>query len=61
MIVRYRMPDMSKCPDNMPGKWTEKWDEFIENNPNASASDVYRFGGKLMDEYGLSHFELGPY
>jgi hypothetical protein len=45
----------------MPGKWTEKWDEFIENNPNASASDVYRFGGKLMDEYGLSHFELGPY
>jgi hypothetical protein len=31
------------------------------SNPNASAKDVYQFGGRLMDEYGLSGLPIRRY
>jgi len=42
-------------------KWNQKWMEWINNNPNATAKDIYQFAGKMMDEYGLSGFKIHPY
>jgi hypothetical protein len=46
---------------NMPGGWNSRWAEFIEKNPNPTLKEVYQFGGKLLDEYGLSHIPIVPY
>jgi hypothetical protein len=46
---------------NMPGGWNARWAEFIDKNPNATAAKIYQFGGKLMDEFGLSHLPIAPY
>ena len=43
------------------GGWNPKWKEFIDNNPNATAKEVYQFAGKMMDEFGLSGYEIHPY
>lgn len=43
------------------GGWNQKWMEFIDNNPNATAKDIYQFAGKMMDDYGLSGYEIHPY
>ena len=43
------------------GGWNRKWIEFIDNNPNATAKDIYQFAGKMMDDYGLSRFNIHPY
>jgi hypothetical protein len=45
----------------MPGRWNARWADFISNNPNATAHEVYQFGGQLMDEYGLSGLPIVPY
>jgi RHS repeat-associated protein len=44
-----------------PGRYNQRWAEFIEANPNATAKDIYQFGGRLMDEYGLSGLQIVPY
>jgi RHS repeat-associated protein len=46
---------------NMPGKWNGRWADFINSHPNATSMDVFQFGGKLMDEFGLSGLPIGPY
>jgi Predicted lipoprotein of unknown function (DUF2380) len=43
------------------GKWNQKWMEFIDNNPNATAKDIYQNAGKMMDDYGLSSYPIHPY
>ncbi len=43
------------------GGWNPRWKEFIDNNPDATAKEVYQFAGNLMDEYGLSGYEIHPY
>ena len=43
------------------GKWNQKWMGFIDNNPNATAKDIYQFTGKMMDDYGLSGYPIHPY
>ncbi len=43
------------------GKWNQMWMDFIDNNPNATAEDIYRFAGKMMDDYGLSGLRIHPY
>jgi hypothetical protein len=45
----------------MPGFWNQAWRNFIEGNPGAIAKDLYQFGGRLMDEFGLSGKEIHPY
>jgi len=40
--------------EGLPGRYNARWRELIAGNPNALAKDVYHFGGRLMDEYGLS-------
>jgi Predicted lipoprotein of unknown function (DUF2380) len=45
----------------MPGGWNSQWRNFIANNPNASASEVYQQAGKMMDQYGLSGLPIHPY
>lgn len=45
----------------MPGRWNDRWRNFIENNPNASQREIYQFGGRLMDEYGLTNYRIHPY
>jgi hypothetical protein len=45
----------------LPGKWNKRWLTFIEENPNASTSEIYQFGGKLMDEYKLNNLHLHEY
>lgn len=45
----------------MPGRWNQRWGEFFDANPNATAKDIYQHGGQLMDEYGLSGLPIHPY
>jgi len=47
--------------DGLPGGWNARWREFIGENPNASATEIYQHGGRLMDEYGLSGQPIRPY
>lgn len=46
---------------NMPGSWKKTWQQFIDNNPNASTKDVYQQLGKMMDEFGLNSSRIHPY
>lgn len=43
------------------GQWNKKWMDFIDNNPNATAKDIYQFTGKMMDDYGLNGYQIHPY
>jgi len=43
------------------GKWNPKWMEFIDNNPSATAKDIYQFAGQMMDDYGLNKFKIHPW
>ncbi len=45
----------------MPGRWNQAWQGFIEANPEATAIDIYQFGGKAMDEFGLSGYPIRSY
>lgn len=45
----------------MPGRWNQRWKEWMLKNPKATATEIYQFGGKLMDEYGLSHLPIVPW
>jgi RHS repeat-associated protein len=38
---------------DLPGGWNDMWGKFIENNPNATQSDVFNFGRAMMDRYDL--------
>ena len=44
-----------------PGRFNQRWEDFIETNPNATAREVYQFGGTLMDDFGLSNLPVVPY
>jgi RHS repeat-associated protein len=46
---------------NLPGGWNSQWGEFIANNPNASAPQVYQQAGKMMDQYGLNDLPMHRY
>ena len=46
---------------SMPGRWNPRWAKFIQEHPDATAKDIYQFGGKLLDEYGLSHLPIVHY
>ena len=43
------------------GKWNQKWMDWIDGNPGATAKDVYQFAGKMMDEHGLSGLSIHAY
>jgi hypothetical protein len=45
----------------MPGGWNQRWSEFIANNPNATAAEIFRQAGKMMDDYDLSDEPIHPY
>lgn len=44
-----------------PGGWNRRWQDFIQDNPNASAREVYQHAGRLMDEFGLRDLPIVPY
>jgi hypothetical protein len=46
---------------SMPGGWNARWAGFIEANPSATATQIYQFAGRLMDEFGLNHLPIVPY
>ncbi|WP_197360018.1 DUF2380 domain-containing protein [Ralstonia solanacearum] len=46
---------------NMPGKWNQQWADWISRNPNATASDIYRQLGSMMDRYNLNGLTIHPY
>jgi RHS repeat-associated protein len=46
---------------SMPGRWNSRWADFIANNPNASQVEIYKFGGSLMEEFGINHIPIHPY
>jgi RHS repeat-associated protein len=41
--------------------WTTSWKRWIDANPNATTKEVYQFGGRMMDEFGVGHVPLVPY
>jgi hypothetical protein len=46
---------------NMPGRWNSVWAQWIEKNPNATATEVYQQLGTMMDRFGLGHLPINPY
>ncbi len=32
--------------------------EFIDNNPNTTAKDIYQFAGKMLEDYGLTSYTM---
>ncbi len=46
---------------DLPGGWNQRWADFIKNNPNATAKDVYQQVGRMMDEFHLSDMAIHPY
>jgi hypothetical protein len=45
----------------LPGRWNALWRTFIQQNPNATAEEVYKHAGELMDQFGLNHLPIVPY
>jgi len=45
----------------LPGGWNKKWRSFIEENPSVSREDIYKFAGRLMDEYKLNDLQIHGY
>ena len=43
------------------GGWNIRWIEWIDSHPEATPKDVFQFAGQMMDEYGLSGYEIHPY
>ena len=43
------------------GRYNQQWGEFFANNPNPTTKEVFQFGGRLMDEYGLNNFPIIRY
>jgi hypothetical protein len=43
------------------GKWNQRWMDWIDANPDATAKDIFQFAGKMMDEFGLSGLKIHPY
>jgi hypothetical protein len=43
--------------------WNESWGTFINQNPNASASEITAQASSMLQEYGLDQYILGtsPY
>ena len=38
--------------------WTAQWEKWIDANPDATNNEVYQKAGQMMDDYGLSDFEI---
>jgi intein/homing endonuclease len=47
--------------EDMPGKWNDRWSEFMEAKPNATQQEVLDFGNSLLKEYGLDGIKFEPY
>lgn len=45
----------------LPGRWNQRWMEFVRENPRATLKEIYQFAGQLMDEFGLSGLPIVPY
>ncbi len=43
------------------GNWNPLWMEWIDTHPNATAKDIFQFAGKMMDDFGLSGYEIHPF
>ncbi|MBQ5473157.1 MAG: DUF2380 domain-containing protein, partial [Lachnospiraceae bacterium] len=43
------------------GDWNPLWMEWIDNHPDATAKDIFQFAGKMMDDFGLSGYEIHPF
>ncbi len=41
--------------------WTTTWKRWIDDNPNATIKDAFQQGGKMMDDYGISHLDIISY
>ena len=45
----------------MPGKWNQLWEDFIEQNPNASPSEIFYHAESLLKRFGLEHLPFVKY
>ena len=41
--------------------WNQKWKDWIDANPNATAKEVYQFAGQLMDKAGIASQPITAY
>jgi hypothetical protein len=46
---------------NMPGRWNQQWADWINNNPNATAADIYQQLGLMMSRYNINGLPIHPY
>ena len=45
----------------MPGKWNQKWGQWIDVNPNATTTETFKKAGQMMDDFGINHLKIHPY
>jgi RHS repeat-associated protein len=46
---------------NMPGRWNQEWERWIDKNPGANYREVYQQLGVMMDRFGLSGLPIKPF
>lgn len=46
---------------NLPGRWNQKWADFIRTNPNVSPSEIFNQAEGMRKLYGLEHLPYVPY
>jgi len=44
-----------------PGHWYNLWGDFFKTHKAPSLEDIFQFGNQLMEEFGLSGLQIGPY
>ena len=45
----------------LPGRWNDRWANWIDNNPGATRNQVEQFAKKMLRDYGLDKLPVVPY
>lgn len=46
---------------NMPGRWNQRWQDFITANPNARPSEIFHHAEGMLKRFGLEHLPYVRY
>jgi hypothetical protein len=50
-----------KGGEGFPGQWNPRWKEFIDNNPNATQDQIFKYMNELREGFGISDLPIEPY
>jgi hypothetical protein len=47
--------------EGMPGGWNARWQQFINEKPNAEPNEIFQFMNNLKSEFGIANLPVAPY